>query len=265
MAQCAVCGTTVRRSRLDQAICGARTCRQAWLGPAPRAAQRMHNRTVRAEAERIAAHVNDAQPNPSRATRMPLALLPSNDRVSSAMPAKLRERFLERLGPKLAAAMEHVAEARDSLRESPANADSAPSPVTPAERLFANACATCRGECCTGGTDHAHLDVASLERAAITYGWTTVGEAHAAYARQIPHTHYHESCVYHGVRGCTLPRDMRADICNRHLCGSLSVLTRAINDGARPPFIAIAATWLAPQRAAIIDVDGMTPIARARR
>ena len=41
---------------------------------------------------------------------------------------------------------------------------------------------------------------------------------------------YHESCVYHGRHGCTLPRAMRADICERFECSGLVALRRAVTE-----------------------------------
>jgi hypothetical protein len=33
-----------------------------------------------------------------------------------------------------------------------------------------------------------------------------------------------DSCVYHSATGCSLPRELRSETCNRHLCGKLKNL-----------------------------------------
>ena len=32
---------------------------------------------------------------------------------------------------------------------------------------------------------------------------------------------YRDLCIFHGKKGCTLDRSMRADICNTYYCGGL--------------------------------------------
>ncbi len=196
----------------------------------------------------IAAHEMAETINAQRAMsrRLPIAIVPSNDRVTGALPRELRERFLTKLGPKIEEAMR-----REALGAGHTESDSLVAD-TGLSALLGSACATCRGDCCTGGTDHAHLDVDSLARVRVSYGWDTFADVMGAYVAHLPRVHFKGSCVYHGTQGCTLPRDMRADICNRHLCGALAQLTRAIDAGDRPPFIAVAVSPMAPRRAAII-------------
>lgn len=262
MPTCAVCSKPVRRARSGPTLCGARACRRAWLGADLRAGERRERKRVHDEAVRIADAINDAindapddapeqvaspERMPDRAaSRLPLALLPSNDRVTATMPRELRERFVAKLVPKIEQAM------TSQVAPAPQHADDG---STPLAALLGAACATCRGECCTGGTDHAHLDVDSLARVRTAHAWESAEHVVAAYVAHLPRVHYQHSCVYHGVLGCTLPRDMRADICNRHLCGALAQITRAIDAGMSPPFIAVAASATAPRRAAIIG-DG---------
>lgn len=264
MPACAVCSKPVRRARSGPTLCGARVCRRTWLGADLLAGERRQRKRVHDEAVRIADAINDTisgglgdaseqaggpQRMPDRAARLPLAVLPSNDRVTATMPRELRERFLARLAPKIERAM--------TLEVAPQHAGDR---ATALDNLLGAACATCRGDCCTGGTDHAHLDVESLARVRAAHGWESAKQVAAAYAAHVPRVHYRHSCVYHGVRGCTLPRDMRADICNRHLCGALAQITRAIAAGTNPPFIAVATSATAPRRAAIIGDDRCEPM-----
>ena len=36
------------------------------------------------------------------------------------------------------------------------------------------------------------------------------------YLARVPAAAYQDSCIFHGKRGCTLDRSMRADICNTY-------------------------------------------------
>jgi hypothetical protein len=38
------------------------------------------------------------------------------------------------------------------------------------------------------------------------------------------------SCAYHGDRGCVLPREDRAPICNAYACDSLQATRRTLDD-----------------------------------
>lgn len=250
MSICAVCSTPVRRARSGPTLCGARACRRNWLGADLRAGERRERARAQVEVERLAASINESRAA-SGSRRLPLAVLPSNDHVTAALPRELRERFALKLAPKIAQAMTRAVR--------PAAADG-PTEPTARDALLGAACATCRGECCIGGTDHAHLDVDSLARVRAAHGWESDEDVMDAYLAHVPKVHYKHSCVFHGVRGCTLPRDMRADICNRHLCGALAQLTRAIDAGADAPFLAIAAGWSAPQRAAVISATEFLPV-----
>jgi hypothetical protein len=37
----------------------------------------------------------------------------------------------------------------------------------------------------------------------------------------MPSVAYRDSCIFHGKKGCTLDRSMRADICNTYFCNGL--------------------------------------------
>lgn len=238
MVACEVCGRRTRTPRSGPAICGDRACRYAWLGHNPRAAQSAHDRHTAEEAGRLAR---------THSPELPVVMLPSNDAVTSRMPAPLRERFLAKLRARLPDALaQSQGSPQSGAVAASENADGL------SDQLIAGACATCRGKCCASGRDHAHLDTDSLAHIVTSHGWTAA-EALAAYAAHVPRTHYRDSCVYHGTDGCALPRDMRSDVCNRHLCGSLTQIARAMSDGARAPFFAVAANWRGPTRAAIIS------------
>jgi hypothetical protein len=83
-------------------------------------------------------------------------------------------------------------------------------------------CALCSGRCChAGGHQYAFLRGAQLRRWLARHPDTTWADAVDDYMRWMPSHHVDYSCVNHGERGCTLPREMRADICNDYACDPL--------------------------------------------
>lgn len=253
MAQCAVCSSTVRRARSGPTICGARACQLAALGSDLRAGARARRRDVESAATDLAAQVNAERATNGHAP-LSHALLPSNDRVLGPLPAAARRRFLTSLADKIERTAHEPSEGAHDV-----------TPDSGADPLLNAACATCRGYCCIGGGEHAHLDVPSLARIRTERGFTSDDAMTQAYASHLPRVHYRGSCVYHAVNGCALPRDMRADICNRHLCASLTQLTRTIAAGATPPILAIAASSMAPRRTAVISATEIVPVTSGRR
>jgi hypothetical protein len=54
----------------------------------------------------------------------------------------------------------------------------------------------------------------------------------------VPSEAYAGSCIFHGKKGCTLGRSMRADICNTYFCRDLGAYIR--QRAAPKPTVVIA-------------------------
>lgn len=192
------------------------------------AARRARDATLLREAEQLAA------PHQPPAHARPVVLLPANPRALTPVPLAAREAFRRHLRLQLTRAFaeppaQHApappADTEDA--EGPA-ADSADLAVGP---MLGAACGTCGGACCTAGGTHAFLKAASLvrvRRELSSEGMPALSaaEIEARYLDALPTVHYHDSCVFHGSAGCTLPRTLRSNLCNRYLCGGLTQLTR---------------------------------------
>jgi hypothetical protein len=59
---------------------------------------------------------------------------------------------------------------------------------------------------------------------------------------KIPRQSVEYSCVYHGDRGCTLPRSMRASICNTYHCEGLKALAAKLDQHPGEPILLVATT-----------------------
>jgi len=88
-----------------------------------------------------------------------------------------------------------------------------------AARVADTACALCRGWCCRNGGDDAFLDESTLAR--VSPDMMPAAEAIQLYMERVPDGAYHNSCIFHGAKGCALDRSMRSDVCNSYYCNGL--------------------------------------------
>jgi hypothetical protein len=91
----------------------------------------------------------------------------------------------------------------------------------PREALAAAVCAVCAGACCHRAGDHAFLDAAAIARFPAAIGIMDPSYIADTYAAYLPARSFAGSCVYHTFAGCSLPRALRADICNAYRCSGL--------------------------------------------
>jgi hypothetical protein len=86
-------------------------------------------------------------------------------------------------------------------------------------KVAATACTLCRGWCCRGGADDGFLDEPTLAR--VSPSLMSGAEVIDMYLERVPDVGYAGSCIFHGVRGCTLDRSTRSDVCNAYFCDGL--------------------------------------------
>lgn len=130
------------------------------------------------------------------------------------------------LAPVLA---EDVDELRETLLalefdapERPQTFDAEPAPGTPLATLGGHLCALCRGRCCRLGLrGKAFLGAGPLRDWLAQRPGATWADAVDHYLGFIAAEHLDKSCLFHGSRGCTLPRERRSDVCNHFACDTL--------------------------------------------
>ncbi len=174
---------------------------------------------------------------------VPLGIVPMHDREVTTLPPGAKQRFRERL-------QQRLADVFANPRPVPAGDRTAEPAAGAMKNIAATACSLCGGACCTRGGDHAFLGVDSLSRVREEHQGITQAALFAAYLAHLPAEHYRDSCVYHGARGCTLPRPLRSTTCNRYNCGGLTQLLRALTIDADAP--------IEPLRAVIGVSDNLT-------
>lgn len=221
----------------------------------PIAAQRERNVRIRASAERVAR----ATVVPSDHGSIPVAVVPANTRETEPVPPSVRRAFLERLQASLDRSADAPRPVEVASASPPAADERTPRAVELAA-VLGRSCATCRGECCTAGGDHAFLRADSVARIRREHQALGDAELLALYNAHVPQRHYRGSCLFHETTGCALPRTLRSDLCNRYVCGGLTQLTSALDaTGGTMAFVG-AADSVHLRRMALIDVGSTRPL-----
>jgi hypothetical protein len=127
---------------------------------------------------------------------------------------------------------ERVQRLREHLIKELADLECFASPVRPAPTGFAarvaqTACSLCKGFCGRNGDDDAFLDDRTLARVRLARPGMTERALLRLYLERVPPVTYRASCIFHGSRGCTLDRSMRADVCNGYFCGDLGTFLKS--------------------------------------
>jgi hypothetical protein len=100
--------------------------------------------------------------------------------------------------------------------------------------ILQQACATCRGYCCLGGEDLAYLDRGMMSSYLDEHPQDDPPEVISRFLSHLPENTCEDSCVYHGEKGCGLPREMRSSICNGFECSELGWLREELRGS--PPY-----------------------------
>ncbi|MDP1534325.1 MAG: hypothetical protein Q8N44_18735 [Rubrivivax sp.] len=132
------------------------------------------------------------------------------------------------------AAATRCSEAGEATR--PGAAPAEPTSDTP---LAGALCAFCAGRCCRhGAASQAFVTTELLQRWLDRHPGRTPADAAAQYTGRLPAWHVKGSCLHHGRSGCTLPSELRSDICNRYACSALRQLEDRASAGADTPVLA---------------------------
>lgn len=212
---CLYCRTPLNalQQRSAAAHCGAAPCRHAHLAAAD------HARRVQALQQR-------RQEAPARwrplVAGAPVIWLKHHRPRLEALDDDTRARFVAHL--------RNVAAAPELHGRDPA--DDHPETIhLQAHEADAPLCTACAGRCCQPGlARHAFIDAPVLARWAARAPGRTMADAAVHYAALLPAQHVGGSCANHGDRGCVLPREDRAPICNAYACDSLQATRRTLDD-----------------------------------
>jgi len=127
--------------------------------------------------------------------------------------------------------------------------------------LVAAICATCRGRCCQHGIEnHAYLTTESLSSWRARHPKEPPESLCEKYLSFLPERHTKNSCLFHTETGCALPREMRADICNRYLCSQARHATDHMPSSSSENILIVAQDNGTPMRASITGLSTSYPV-----
>ena len=244
---CRVCGVSLTPGQAVRGICDSAECRRGDVAHQ----LRLRDQALAEAARRQAAGAVFARPVMALPDGMrPITLLPAErrERFTAGLDALLQAVFAERAAPQL-----ESTPSRNGLAKEDAQL-----------ALLGSACALCGGFCCHTGGDSAWLEVATLQRVAAANPALSAQEVRAAYLDRLPERHVADSCVYHGERGCNLPRELRSSTCNGYICADLAALVGGWR-AAGGSCLAAARRGAAVQRVALLDGQSVVVLAKPAR
>jgi hypothetical protein len=266
---CHVCGRPLETRQIPNRVCADSDCvrvhgdaiqREAVARSAARHAENAAAATKR--RDEAAAEVGVGAPESYIPTSIP-GLTKRITRLSRARRASLREHIAKL-----------IEEARSSIvGDSPARTSATlftnvtPDPtqgmVPGLAKVLGQACARCKGHCCSYGGNHAYLRVDAVKRYMTAHPEKSDDQILDDYLARLAERTYVNSCAYHGKLGCTLPRDMRSSICNSFYCYGLTQLRMAVEAGAEPRVFALITDPQSPIDGAFISADEVRVVRRS--
>ena len=224
--KCRVCKRPLAPAERLGGVCERAACRDARMREWRewRARRRVEDQALRAQAGALRAE-RAASLGIADADSYHVVLTPSYAGGGLVPVSRERRRKLR----------EHLTRVATAALEQPTSSAAAAPPEPPLHpevgRVLGAACATCQGHCCRNGTERGYLSADTIRR---TFGGEpglTVRKVVTRYLRRVGKTSQARSCIFHGAAGCTLPREMRSDTCNRYFCGELVHLRRSLETG----------------------------------
>lgn len=88
-------------------------------------------------------------------------------------------------------------------------------------------CTLCKGGCCISGNEHAYLSTFSMRQQMERNPQMTKDELFEQYRASISTHTIKDSCINHTATGCSLPRELRSNICNAFYCDAVKTYQNA--------------------------------------
>ncbi len=154
----------------------------------------------------------------------PELFVPVSVPAAARSVVSLPEERLSALGDHLRKLVEEACEDEDESPVAPPDDEAKPDADDANAFFMQQACATCQGYCCLSGQHLAYLNKGMISRYLARETGIEPSEVPSEYSSHVPENTCEDSCVYHGERGCGLPRAMRASICNGFECTELGWL-----------------------------------------
>ena len=228
---CQYCNSTLTNTQAVAGdICDNINCRMSWLSDFQQQERQRKDKELELELdfEKKAKRYRDIilKDNVTTDIAAALGIVPTNEREITDLPRIRVEEFRKHLIECITDAQKYLASDGNACNINLSDTDSLVNTISSFEReALIEGCSTCRGYCCLGGgKTFAYQDAKNMfyymQRVDSADHNTIINK----YLSHIPAQSYENSCVYHTEAGCTLPRNMRAEICNKHLCKNLRTI-----------------------------------------
>lgn len=232
LKQCAICAATLdRHQAVRSEVCQKSECVRLYAGQQAQLRTSRREKNRRLAKKRAAALTSSLMTTGKLARRgdFRIATVPAwNNPPGPASPER-QLKFQQHLDELLAQWVATTEEISADVSEAGTALESGPE-----LNLLLQACATCRGECCQYGSTHAFLKLENIRNWFALNPESSLEECRHAYLSKLAEINYENSCVFHGVTGCGLPRNLRSRTCNHFSCRDLDrvLLERKANPAA---------------------------------
>jgi len=171
-----------------------------------------------------------------------IGIVPANQKEITVLPEHRIQEFKQYLRQCIEDACARKQNNPADLQSDPHTTDSLVNTDSEYERVaLIQGCTTCKGFCCLkGGETRAYQDAENMLNYVRQNENKSIDTILNEYLGYIPELTYENSCVYHTEAGCTLPREMRAEICNKHLCKGLRKFKQEFVNNNPDPFFIVA-------------------------
>jgi hypothetical protein len=183
------------------------------------------------------------------------AILPRNQQLLIPLGServKAHRQYLEQI-------VQEAAELRDADGMMVPETSATTNGISPIEAEFpvlGAACGLCGGYCCNTGGNTAWLEPATIFRLLRQAPPVAEDGIVENYLKYLPAISYENSCIYHAENGCSLPKNIRSNVCNQYLCRGLGELARAVSSA---PYRCVATTMAGNRvdEMALMDARGI--------
>ncbi len=237
--RCVECGRPLNNDQLASRVCAQARCRQTHLVDRPAAARRAGRLAVLSQGRelrtRAALDHKIADADSYRVT-----VVPRNHDQTRPLAARRRHRFAAHLRSMIDRAREQQAQVASGAAQPAPPLPPIVPPAKPLGDVMLQACIACRGFCCRTGGEHAYITPETMREYRRLNPDVSTEAMVSDYLSYLPTRSLPHGCVFQHAKGCTLPRDMRGDTCNRYYCEALTQLEREVQYDPSPNAFFIA-------------------------
>lgn len=243
VSTCRGCGSTLTLLQSVRGLCEDPECRRKDVAY-QEGLRRLHTLT----------QIRESMPK-SWPQTAELAILPHNQQQLMPLGSERIEahrRYLEQI-------VREAAETRDAdgmIAPETCATTSGISPIEADLPVLGAACGLCGGYCCNTGGNTAWLEPATIARLLRQAPPVAENSVVENYLEHLPAISYENSCIYHAENGCSLPKNIRSNVCNQYLCRGLGELARAVST---PPCRCVVTTMAGSRvnEMALMDAQGI--------